>query len=165
MRKKICVSLALWLFLAAPAAARLDDTMLDFKRSPLIKGDTLFKFDGRIGARYRFSGATHCEFGNGLLFLDTEDGTIVQETVVLPLPNNPRDRVRIERVVMMFLKDCDLEKADLDTVYAAFQDGIQAGKSLKKDLGGINPLKRKYEMNVYTNPALRSILVEVALKR
>jgi hypothetical protein len=104
-------------------------------------------------------------FGNGLLYLDTEDGTIVCETVVLPLPNHPRERLRLEKVVQMFLKETGVEKEDADQVYAAFEDGIQAGKSLKKDLGGLNPLKRKYEFNVYTNPALRSILIQVAIKQ
>jgi hypothetical protein len=164
MRTALAALLA-WLSLAAPAAAKLDDTILSFKTSPLIKGDTLFKFDGRIGARYRFSGATRCIVGNALMYLDTEDGTIVCETIVLPLPNNPRERVRIEDVCKLFLKETGLEKADTDQVWLAFVDGINAGKSLKQDLGGLNPLKRKYEFNVYTNPALRSILVQVALKQ
>ncbi|MDB5098326.1 MAG: hypothetical protein JWM80_2747 [Cyanobacteria bacterium RYN_339] len=162
---RLLLILVLWAALAAPAAAKLDDTVLTFKQSALIKGDTLFKYDGRVGARYRFSGATRCMFGNGLLYLDTQDGTIVQETVILPLPNHPRERARLEKVVQMFLKETGLEKEDADQVYAAFEDGIQAGKSSKKDLGGFNPLKRKYEYNVYCNPALRSVLVQVALKQ
>lgn len=146
---------------APPAQARLEDPITAFKTSPLVKGDTLFKFDGRIGARYRFSGATHCSFGNGLLLVDTVDGVIVQETIVLPLPNNPRERQMMEAIMGLYIKDLGIEKADGDSVMAAFEEGIQAGKSQEKKLGGL--VLHKYELNVFTNPSLHSILVMVGL--
>jgi hypothetical protein len=151
--------------LASPAQAKLDETILEFQRSPLIKGDRLFKFDGRIGARYRFSGATRCKFGNGLMFIDTEDGRIVQQTIVLPLPNTPRERQTIEAVAKLFLEDTGLAKEYTDVVWANFQEGIMAGKSQQKTLGPLNPLATHYDTNVYTNPSLHSIMIVVGLDK
>lgn len=156
-------AVAVWLAAAPPAAAKLEEPITQFKTSALVKGDSMFKFDGRIGARYRFSGATHCIFGDGLLLLDTVDGVIVQETVVLPLPTTPRERQLMETIMKTYIDDTGLSQDDGKVVMAAFEDGIQAGKSQQKDLG--NPLWRKYQLNVYTNPSLRSILVMVGLKQ
>lgn len=156
------LALAVWGAIAPPAHAQLEESITDFKRSELIKGDTLFKFDGRVGARYHFSGATHCMFGNGLFFLDTVDGYVVQEEIVLPLPGTPRERALIESVMQLFLKDVGLGKDDNTKIWAAFEEGIQAGKTQEVPLGGFF---QKHQANVFSNPSLHSILVIVGLKQ
>jgi hypothetical protein len=149
--------------LSPPASAALEEPITDFKHSELIKGNALFKFDGRTGARYRFSAATHSKFGGGLLLIDTVDGIVVQETIVLPLPNGPRDRQMLEGMMKLYLKDTGLKKDDSAAVLAAFEEGIQAGKSQEKVLGSL--FGHKYQLNVFTNPGLRSILIMVGLQQ
>jgi hypothetical protein len=159
----LALLLAIGLTLAPSASAALEQPITDFKRSDLLKGDALFKFDGRTGARYRFSPATHSRFGGGLLLVDTVDGIIVQETIVLPLPNSPRDRQMLEAMMKLYLKDTGLKKDDAAAVLAAFEEGIQGGKSQEKVLGTL--FGHKYQLNVFTNPGLRSILVMVGLQQ
>ena len=67
MRAAAALAAAIALGMASPAEARLGESFLRFKTSALIQGETLFRYEGRIGARFKFGPAPRCQFGTGLL--------------------------------------------------------------------------------------------------
>src|SRR5690242_5846956 len=70
--RPLLVAAAIALALPAPAEAKLGDSIERFSQSKLLQGDRLFRFEGRVGARYRFTGARHCAFGQGILAVDVD---------------------------------------------------------------------------------------------
>lgn len=158
--RALALALAAVLAVAAPAEAKLGETFLNFKRSELIHGETLFRFEGRIGARYRFGPAARCIFGTGMLLVDTQDGIIVQQTIILPLPRNKRDMKRIDGIAMLFLHDCGLVPKDAEEAMAAFRETYETAKNVEKPLG----VDKKLNLNTFTNLQLGHILLAVGLK-
>jgi hypothetical protein len=152
--------LAVGMLLAAPAEAKLGDKIEAFQGSKLIQGDELFHFEGRVGARYRFTGARHCRFGQGLLAVDVDHQRIVQQIVVLPLPNNGREERTIREVAQLFLQDAGLKLPDAErrAVMESFVSCMLSGKRIERDLG------KDYHLRIACQPQLASIMMAVGLK-
>ena len=156
-----CLSVALLAaFLAPPAEARLGESFLRFKNSALIRGDTLFRYEGRVGARFRFGPAPRCQVGAAMLLLDTQDGIVVQQTIILPLPRYTRDQRRVDAIAILFLEDAGLEKKDVEEAMAAFRDTYATAKNVEKQFGP----EKKLNLNTFTNPQLGHILLAVGIK-
>lgn len=153
------LAVAAWL-VASPAEAKLGDPIAAFTRSKLIQGDTLFHFEGRFGARYRFAGARHCRFGQGLLAVDVDDQRIVQQTLVMPLPTTSAEETTLREVVTMFVDDLGLEMTDRERrqMMDAFSDTLLGGKKVQQPVG------KDYELRIVCQPALRTILMSVGPK-
>jgi hypothetical protein len=145
---------------AAPAEARLGESFLRFRQSALIQGDTLFRFEGRVGARFRFGPAPRCRVGSGMLLLDTQDGIVVQQTIILPLPRHSSDQRRIDGIAVMFLEDAGLGKKEVEEAMTAFRDTYSTAKPVEKQLGP----EKKLNLNTFTNPQLGHILLAVGIK-
>jgi hypothetical protein len=152
--------LAVGMLLAAPAEAKLGDKIEAFQGSKLIQGDQLFHFEGRVGARYRFTGASRCRFGQGLLAVDVDHQRIVQQIVVLPLPTNGREERTIREVAQLFLQDAGLKLPDAErqAVMEAFVSCMLNGKRVERDLG------KDYHLRIACQPQLASIMMAVGLK-
>src|SRR4051812_29571030 len=84
-----------WALWAPPAAALLGGDPYHVAHSPLMQGASYFRYEGRVGSRYYFGGATYCAFGNGLMAFDVINGKVVQQTLVLPVPNSVGEERRI----------------------------------------------------------------------
>jgi hypothetical protein len=145
---------------ASPAEAKLDAPIATFTRSKLIQGDSLFHFEGRFGARYRFAGARHCRFGQGLLAVDVDDQRIVQQTLVMPLPTTTAEEKTLREVVALFVDDLGLDVTDRERAQLldAFSDTLLGGKKVNQPLG------KTYELRIVAQPQLRTILLAVGLK-
>jgi hypothetical protein len=148
------------LLLATPAEAKLGEPIATFTRSKLIQGDSLFHFEGRFGARYRFAGARRCRFGQGMLAVDVDNNRIVQQIVILPLPTTSAEEKTIREVAAMFIDDLGLDVTDKERarVMDAFLDTLLSGKKVEQPVG------TAYDMRVYCQPQLRTIMMVVALK-
>lgn len=163
MRPRLLAALlaaASTLLVAPPAEARLGESFLRFKNSSLIRGDTLFRYEGRVGARFRFGPAPRCQVGTAMLLLDTQDGIVVQQTIILPLPRGTRDQRRIDGIAVMFLQDAGLGKADVEEAMTAFRDTYATAKNVEKAFGP----EKKLNLNTFTNPQLGHILLAVGIK-
>lgn len=146
--------------LAAPAEARLGESFLRFKSSALIQGETLFRYEGRVGARFKFGPAPRCQVGTGMLLLDTQDGIVVQQTIILPLPRTTRDQRKIDAIAILFLEDAGLGKKEIEEAMTAFRDTYGTAKSVEKQLGP----DKKLNLNTFTNPQLGHILLAIGIK-
>lgn len=157
--RPLLVAAAIALALPAPAEAKLGDSIERFSQSKLLQGDRLFRFEGRVGARYRFTGARHCAFGQGILAVDVDNQRIVQQILVLPLPANRREESAIREVAGLFIDDLglDLPPKELRGVMDAFNEGLQGAKLIERPVG-------KYELRVMCQPQLGSVMMRVALK-
>ena len=155
-----CLLLSAGLVAAPPAEARWGAPIERFERSALIAGDRLFRYEGRVGARYRFSGARRCTFGNGLLAVDVEHQRIVQMTLVLPLPQTPREEVTLRGVVNLFVAELglDLPPEEVASVRSAFLETLKTARRIERPLG------KGYELRTYCQPQLGSIMMVVGLK-
>lgn len=161
--KRVAVLLAAalaWLGTAAPAEARLGDSFIRFRGSALIAGDTLFRYEGRIGSRFRFGPAPRCRIGTALLMIDCVDGMIVQQTIILPLPHVTRDMVRMDEIATLFLEDAGLGKVEMSEAIAAFRESYTTAKPIERTIG---PDKR-LNLNSFTSPQLAHVLLAVGIK-
>lgn len=154
------VAVAVALGAAAPAEARLGESFLRFRNSALIQGETLFRYEGRVGARFKFGPAPRCRFGTGMLLLDTQDGIVVQQTIILPLPRTTRDQRQIDGLAVLFLEDAGLGKKDVDEAMVAFRETYSTAKPVERALGP----EKKLNLNTFTNPQLGHILLAVGIK-
>ena len=145
---------------APPAEARLGESFLRFKGSALIQGDTLFRYEGRVGARFRFGPAPRCQVGTAMLLLDTQDGIVVQQTIILPLPRYTKDQRRVDAIATLFLEDAGLGKKDVDEALAAFRETYSTAKNVEKAMGP----EKKINLNTFTNLQLGHILLAVGIK-
>lgn len=152
--------LAVGLLVAAPAEAKLGDKIEAFQGSKLIQGDQLFHFEGRVGARYRFSGARRCRFGQGLLAVDVDNQRIVQQVLVLPLPTNGREERTIREVAQLFIEDAGLQlpAKERQAVMASFIEAMLSGKRVERELG------QQYNLRITCQPQLASIMMAIGLK-
>ena len=148
------------LLLAPPAEAKLGAPIATFTRSKLIQGDTLFHFEGRFGARYRFAGARRCRFGQGMLAVDVDNQRIVQQIIILPLPTSAAEERTLGEVMTLFIDDLGLQVTDRERrgVMDAFMDTLLSAKQIERPLG------KDYQLKVSCQPQLRTIMMVVALK-
>lgn len=143
-----------------PAEARLGESFLRFRSSALIQGEALFRYEGRIGARFKFGPAPRCQVGTAMLLLDTQDGIVVQQTIILPLPRGTRDQRKIDAIAVLFLEDAGLGKKDVEEAMTAFRETYGTAKNVEKQFGP----DKKLNLNTFTNPQLGHILLAVGLK-
>lgn len=135
-----------------PAQAHLGQSILDFDRSTLLS-DAGFRFEGRIGARYRFGPARFARFGNGLLALDVAEGIVVQELLLLPLPVT-RDMERQQRRLRaQFLAQGGFPPAHLAKAEATIQRAMERGLPQEAALGP------RHRLLVRLDLALKSYLL------
>jgi hypothetical protein len=146
--------------LASPAEAKLGAPIASFTGSKLIQGDRLFHFEGRTGARYRFTGARRCKFGQGMLVVDVINQHIVQQVVVLPLPTTGKEEDVIREVAGMFVDDLALDVSDKEKaeVLDAFVDVMLNAKPISRPVG------KHYELRVSCQPRLNTVMMAVGLK-
>ena len=144
---------------AGPAEARLGERVDAFRHSPLLD-EKYFEFDGVVGARYRFSGGKRCTFGDGMLALDTINGTVVQQVLVMPYPENRRAERKLQEVARMFLREAGLDeearKVALETLVMTYQTAKPGDQKVGKE--------KQFEVRTYCKPALRGIMLVVAMK-
>jgi hypothetical protein len=143
---------------AQPAVAKLGDPIESTLKSPLLQGDRLFHFEGRYGSQYRFSGADACEFGQGLYVLDTDNGTVVRESLVMPLPASSRDEKILLKVAGMFLKEAGLDQDLGKQGQEALWHTYQTSKSFD---GAVGP----YWLRSVCDPSLDQLLLSVRLNK
>lgn len=164
MRSRALTACALlaWLvaFPPAVAEARLGDSYLQFERSALLQGDALFRYEGRIGARFRFGPARSNTLGNPLLYVDTQDGLIVQQLLVLNFPRQKRDVRRAEQVLALFWQDVGLRPADAELAWQAWRETLGTGKAAQKAFGP----DESWTLEIHVNTELARVLVAVGLK-
>lgn len=142
---------------ATPAEARLGAPVEAIKHSSLVQGDRYFRFDGLVGSRYRFSGASRCVFGEGLLALDTWNNDVVQQTLVMRIPTTPYEEWMLKRIAGLFLQEAGLEeKARQEAINALFHS-YRTAKPVEKKLG------KTVELHTYCNPDLNSLMLVVGL--
>lgn len=137
-RRWLWAALAVGGVLLAPAGAaeaRLGDAYAKFTRSRLLQGDRLFRFEGRLGARFRFGPARANTLGNPLLLIDVQDGIIVQEILILPLARRERDVPRLGRLVLLLAEDAGLDAGEADATVRAFAETCRTAKPLRKPVG------------------------------
>lgn len=148
--------------LAAPrvADARLGDSYLQFERSSLIQGDHLFRYEGRIGARFRFGPARSNTLGNPLLYVDTQDGRIVQQLLVLNFPRQKRELRRTEKLLSIFWRDVGLGLTDTTRAWQVWRETLDTGKAAQKALGPDG----SWSLDVHVSTELARVLVAVGYK-
>lgn len=166
--KRLLVALAcLTVFTPAPAHAVLGETFLRFKNSQLLHGETMFRFEGRVGARYRFGPALRSTVGTSMFMLDTQDGIIVQQTIVLHFPRNKRDVKRVEALADLFLADAGLKPKEREEALMTFRTAYEMGKSYETAKNPeLKPLsfEDRLNLNVFTSLSLGHILLAIGLK-
>lgn len=142
-----------------PADARLGERVDAFKHSAL-NNEKYFEFEGVVGARYRFSGGKRCKFGDGLLALDTINGTVVQQVLVMPYPETYRMERQLHEVAGMFLREAGLDeesrKVAIETLVKTYQTAKPGDQKVGKE--------KQFEVRTYCKPALRGIMLVVAMK-
>jgi hypothetical protein len=143
--------------LAAPAEAKLNGTIPEYAHSKLLS-DTLFRYEGRIGARYRFGGARHCRFGQGVLAVDVQDTRIVQQIMVLPLPTSSREERMLQEVARLFIEDAGLDADQGKAALAAFEDAYTTGHATEKTLGEV-------ELHTQCDPTHNALMIALSVKR
>ena len=146
------------LAIASPAWARLGDSIASFKNSRLL-GETKFRFDGRTGSSWQFCGATYCEFGQGLLDVDTANGgVIVQESLVMALPEDDKDERELLKITKLFLVDTGIHaparRKALDAFTKVYETGQPVGMSLTDSV----------EMHARCDVNLGDVLLVIGLK-
>jgi hypothetical protein len=154
------MALGLLVALPEPADARLGEVYTRFGRSELLQGDRLFRYEGRLGARFRFGPARGCSLGNPLMLIDVQDGIIVQQLLVLPLPRRERDAPALERLVVIFLQDAGLGGDDLREAVRAFSQTSRTGKGTRKPLGP----EGRFVLDTLANPSLGQIVLAVGFR-
>jgi hypothetical protein len=142
----------LWAGLCAPAKGHLGQSILDFDRSSLLN-DAGFRFEGRVGARYRFGPARFARFGNGLLALDVAEGIVVQELLLLPLPITREMERQQKRLRAQYLAQGGFPSAHLPKAEAAIQAAMDRGTAQEASLGP------RHRILVRLDLALKSYLV------
>jgi hypothetical protein len=145
---------------AQEAEARLGEVYTRFGSSLLLQGDGLFRFEGRQGARFRFGPARSCTLGNPLLLIDVQDGIIVQQVLVLPLPRRERDLPVLERVVAVFLQDAGLRGEDRLVAVRTFAETCRTGKGARKPLGP----EARWVLDTLANPALGQVVLAIGFR-
>lgn len=154
----IAIALGLSALVAPPAEARLGAKVEAIRQSGLVQGERMFAFEGRIGMRYRFAGGRHCLFGNGLLLLDTwDDGLVVQQTLVLPLPEGPGQERMLRHVAKLFVQEAGLPAAHRAQVLDAFERTFKTAKREEKKLDDA------YEFRTYCDPRLNGVMLVIGL--
>ncbi|GEM_PF-6950895 len=141
-----------------PAWAELGNTFLQFRHSPLIAGNELFRFEGRTGARFRFGAASRCPFGTAVLYLDTVDGTVVQQTLLLPLPRDLRQARLVEHIAGLFLQDSGLGAANQEKALQALRACYEGGRRTQTTLG------ERVLLLVACDPGAAHLMIVVGLK-
>ena len=169
MTRLAALALSLLVVLApAPAEAKLGETFLRFKYSELIRGNEgLYRFEGRVGARYRFGPTRRNDFASSVFILDTQDGIIVQQTLILPYPRNKQDVRRVEGLAGLFLRDAGLDEKHLKEALQAFRLAYEAGKNYETGKDSQQPkltFEEKLNLNVITGVQLGHILLAIGLK-
>ncbi|MEB3222007.1 MAG: hypothetical protein VKS61_07995 [Candidatus Sericytochromatia bacterium] len=159
-RSGLALGLALTVLGAPPAEAALGDTYLRFEKSLLLQGDRLFRYEGRQGARFRFGPARGCTIGNPLLLVDVQDGLIVQQVLVLPLPRRERDMPRLEHVVGLFLQDAGLDAEARRVAARTFTETCRSGKGTRKPLGP----EARWMLDTVASPALGQVVLAVGFR-
>lgn len=152
------LALAAMLATPLPAEARLGQSITTFRHSKLLDGDTLFRYEGVIGARYRFGGASRCRFGTGLLYIDTLNGTIVQQVLVLTVPSNRREERTLQDVARLFLEDAGLERRELRVGLDALEETLATAQAVHR------VVRDDVEVNARLEPRLNSVMLIVGLK-
>ena len=141
-----------------PAWAELGNTFLQFRNSPLIAGDELFRFEGLTGARFRFGAASRCPFGTAVLYLDTVDGTVVQQTLLLPLPRDLRQARLVEHIAGLFLQDSGLGTTNQEKALQALRACYEGGRRTQTTLG------ERVLLLVACDPSVAHLMIVVGLK-
>jgi len=144
----------------ASAEARLGDRYTRFERSALIQGDDLFRYEGRVGARFRFGPARSNVLGNPLLYVDTQDGFIVQQILVLNFPRRKSDLRRAEKLLALFWQDVGLRSADTERAWQGWRETLSTGKAAQKPLGP----EDAWTLDVFVSTELARVLVAVGYK-
>lgn len=142
---------------AAPAQARLGAPVEAIQHSALVQGDRYFRFDGLVGSRYRFSGASRCVFGTGILALDTWNHEVVQQTLVMRIPTTPYEEWMLKRIAGLFLDEAGLSGKPRQEALDALFHSYRTAKPVEKKLG------KTVELHTYCNPDLNSLMLVVGL--
>lgn len=150
--------LALGVGAAEPAQARLGGTPDQLANSPLLEGDALFRFEGRVGSRYRFAGARNCRFGSGLFVADVWGRRIVQEILVLPRPVGPLEERRARDVVRRLFETAGIERHEWDGLYAAYDAAVHEAKRAERKIG------RDLEVRVRCDAAFQNVMIALSRK-
>lgn len=144
----------------SPAEARLGTSIVNFERSELLRGDRLFRFEGRIGARFRFGPARRNTLGNPLLYVDTQDGRIVQELLILNFPRQTRDRRTAEQLLKLFWLDVGLSDEGIAQAERAWEKTLATGQSFQQPVGS----EQAFVLDIHLSTALARILVAVGYR-
>lgn len=142
-----------------PADARLGARVDAIKHSPLID-ERYFEFEGVVGARYLFSGGRRCKFGDGMVALDTINGTVVQQVLVMPYPETWRAERQVHEVAEMFLREAGLDGESRKVAMEALVKTYQTAKPGEHKVGK----DQAFEVRTYCKPALRGIMLVVSMK-
>ena len=147
------MAFAAWSLLARPAHAMLGGEVEHVMTSPLLQGEHYFRFEGRTGSRYYFGGATYCSFGNGLMAYDVVNGQVVQQSLVLPLPNSASDERALATIARLFVEEAGLAGDDENRAVAAFLDTWTAGKAVDK------PIAKHIQLRTFAKPEFASVML------
>ncbi|MEB3197346.1 MAG: hypothetical protein VKP62_09095 [Candidatus Sericytochromatia bacterium] len=145
---------------STPAEARLGDAYPRFASSHLVAGNRLFRYEGRVGARFRFGPGRENTLGNPLMYIDTQDGVIVQQVLILPLPRRSREEGRLASMTKLFLEDAGLEDKDLEQALGAFKALLSNGKTVQRALGPSDRLM----LDLFANPQSGHALIAIGFK-